>query len=249
MKLISKSILAACLLLLPLLMVAQRQVVVYRNGMPPLRLDMLQIDSIRIEEPLPEEHEAVDLGLSVLWASCNIGAEVPEAYGQYFAWGEVKPKQTYTEDNYLYYQDATYQFLGTDISGTAYDAARQLWGGDWRMPTVMETEELANRCTWTWTTRNNVWGYLVAGPSGQGIFLPAAGQRREEPVAVGSTGYYWSASVSADYPSAAYNLNFSGYKGRWSANRSYGFPIRAVKVPGRASGYASPTGSPQSHRP
>lgn len=218
--------LALCLLLAPLSLLAQRQVVVYRNGMPPLRLDLAQVDSIRIEDA---RHEAVDLGLSVLWAECNIGADSPEDSGQYFAWGEVKSKQTYTEDNYLYYQYASYQSIGTDIAGSQYDVAYQLWGGNWRLPTISEIEELTKKCSWTWTKQGGTNGYRVTGLSGQSIFLPAAGQWREEPMGVGKDGYYWSSTPSPDYPSAAYNLNFSGYTGRWSANRSYGFPVRAVK--------------------
>lgn len=208
---------------------AQKQVVVYREGRSPLRINLLQVDSIRIEDAVVEEHEAVDLGLSVQWATCNIGAELPESYGNYYAWGEVKTKAIYTENNYKHMKDGQFVPLGQNIAGTTYDVARQQWGGDWRLPTVAEVEELAQRCVWTWTSQNGVNGYLITGPSGDNIFLPAAGQKRSEALNVGSTGYYWTATPASDYPSAAYNLNFSGYAGRWSANRSYGFTVRAVR--------------------
>lgn len=213
---------------MPLQMVAQKQVVIYRDGRSPIRIDIEVVDSIRIEDALPEPHEAVDLGLKVLWAACNIGAEAPEGYGSYFAWGEVAPKELYTEENYLYFNNADGITLPQEISGTEYDAAAVLWKGEWRMPTIADIEELTTRCTWTWTAENKVNGYRVTGPSGKSIFLPAAGQQRDVPINVGSTGYYWSSTLSNEYTTAAYNLNFTGYTGRWSANRSYGFAIRPV---------------------
>ena len=81
-------------------------------------------------------HDFVDLGLSVYWATCNVGAETPAEYGDYFAWGETSPKQNYTMVTYTYEGDLD------NISGTRYDAARVNWGGGWRMPTKEEMEEL-----------------------------------------------------------------------------------------------------------
>lgn len=75
--------------------------VVYRDGRTPLRIDVASVDSITFEDAV-EEHEYVDLGLSVLWATCNIGAATPEEYGNYFAWGETATKDSYTEENYVY---------------------------------------------------------------------------------------------------------------------------------------------------
>lgn len=213
---------------MPLQLMAQRQVVIYRDGRSPMRFDLEAVDSICFEDALPEQHEVVDLGLNVLWAACNIGAEAPEGYGSYFAWGEVTPKEQYTEENYLYFNNAEGITLPQDISGTEYDAATVLWKGEWRMPTIADIEELTTQCTWTWTAENKVNGYRVTGPSGKSIFLPAAGQQRDVPINVGSTGYYWSSTLSNEYTTAAYNLNFTGYTGRWSANRSYGFAIRPV---------------------
>lgn len=87
---------------LPLATMAQeKQMVVYRDGRTPLRIDVASVDSITFEDAV-EEHEYVDLGLSVLWATCNIGAATPEEYGNYFAWGETATKDSYTEENYVY---------------------------------------------------------------------------------------------------------------------------------------------------
>lgn len=177
-------------------------------------------------------YESVDLGLSVLWASCNVGADAPEKYGSYFAWGETATKSIYTESNYTLKNGSTMMKFTNDISGSEYDAAAVLWKSGWRMPTIAEIDELATKCTWTWTSMNGVNGYRIVGPSGRYIFLPAAGQMRDRAINVGSTGYYWSATPSAEYVTAAYNLNFTGYDGRWSANRYYGFAIRPVKAKG-----------------
>lgn len=205
-----------------------RQLVVYRNGQLPLRINIETIDSMKVEPAQAEKHDFTDLGLSVMWATCNVGADSPEHYGDYFAWGETEPKDTYTEQNYLLTKDGVFDSSIKEISATQYDAATVLWQDTWRMPTITEVEELATQCTWTWTSVNGINGYRITGPSGQSLFLPAAGQMREQAVNVGSTGYYWTGTLSAEYTTAAYNLNFTGYSGRWSANRAYGFCIRPV---------------------
>ncbi|MBQ2908060.1 MAG: hypothetical protein IJE47_09890 [Bacteroidales bacterium] len=118
-------------------------------------------------------HEWVDLGLpsGTKWATCNVGASTPEQYGTYFAWGELLPKDEYKSDNYLA-KDISLD----DISGNAeYDVAAARWGGDWRMPTNTELQELSANCTWTWTKLNNVKGYKIIGPNGNSIFLPITG--------------------------------------------------------------------------
>ena len=96
-------------------------------------------------------HEAVDLGLSVKWATCNIGASNPEEYGDYFAFGETEPKVEYTEENYMLYgipHGEAYIGIGKIISGTEYDAASKQWGDDWRMPTEEKLYELLSFCSW-----------------------------------------------------------------------------------------------------
>lgn len=154
---------------------------------------------------------AVDLGLSVKWANVNVGADSPEDYGGYFAWGETEEKDEYSEGSYLYYNNG-YQNIGSDISGTDYDVAHVRWGGTWRMPTITELKELSDECTWTWTTQNGVNGYKVTGPNGNSIFLPAAGYRYGTSVDyAGSYGYYWSSSLDTNGSDKALVLVFSSY--------------------------------------
>lgn len=140
---------------------------------------------------------AVDLGLSVKWACCNVGATKPEDYGDHFAWGETSPKTSYDWDNYL-----PEELINTDISGTQYDAAHANWGGSWRMPTGSECYELCdnNNCTWTWTTLNGVNGYEVKSKkNGNSIFLPAAGSYVYDTLyRQGSAGCYWSSTPPID---------------------------------------------------
>ena len=134
-------------------------------------------------------YAAVDLGLSVKWATCNIGAESPEDYGNYYAWGGTK-------DSYLSSNSVTYGVEMDDISGNAeYDTATANWGSSWRMPTYDEMEELVDSCTWEWTTQNDVNGYLVTGSTGNSIFLPAAGYCfGSSLIYAGSNGFYWTSS-------------------------------------------------------
>ena len=139
------------------------------------------------------DHEYVDLGLpsGLKWATCNVGANKPEEYGNYYAWGEIKTKTEYKKDN-----SVTYGKQMNDIGGDPkYDAARANWGGSWRLPTKEELRELENNCTWERTTQNGVKGCKVTGPNGNHIFLPAAGR------CVGSSSdndvnhcYYWSST-------------------------------------------------------
>lgn len=167
-------------------------------------------------EPLIPYSRAVDLGLSVKWANCNVGAEYPWEYGGYYAWGETKEK--YSFDDFALW--STYKYCnGSHDSMTKYctssnygrvdnkttleptdDVATVKWGGAWRMPTRAEQDELRNKCTWEWTTLNGIKGYRVTGPNGNYIFLPAAGG----PGAAGFyEGNYWSSSLSSSRSSAA----------------------------------------------
>ena len=117
-----------------------------------------------------QTHQAIDLGLpsGTKWASCNIGANKPEEYGDYFSWGETTTKKEYTKNNYLYYKNGKYLNIGADISGTQYDVARAKWGGKWRIPTKDEVEELVDNCKYEWTTLNGVKGGKFTGPNGEG---------------------------------------------------------------------------------
>ena len=152
-------------------------------------------------------HYYVDLGLNVCWATCNVGANSPEEYGKYYAWGETIQKVQYDESTSECYGEEMY-----DISrSSSYDAARANWGGNWRMPTRAEFNELVNRCTWTWTTQKGKSGYKVTGPNGNSIFLPAAGYHAGRSVyGVGDVGYYWSSTPGeSDINDGAYGLYIS----------------------------------------
>lgn len=187
-----------------------------------------------------ENHpHAVDLGLSVKWACCNVGANSPEEYGDYFAWGEVSPKSSYTEENYqhwvLGYDDwgalyVEYVTLKGDISGTQYDAATTNWGGGWRMPNQAEINELCDSCTWEWTTLNGVNGYKVTGPNGNSIFLPAAGYRYgTSSYGIGTDGYYRSSTDCEDPACGPCSLIYHSWDHFWDwYDCLCGFSVRPV---------------------
>lgn len=171
-------------------------------------------------------HEFIDLGLSVKWATCNVGADSPSDYGDYFAWGETLTKSMYIEKNSVNYK----QIIG-DISGISkYDVARTKWGGTWRLPTSAEIDELKNKCKRKWTIRNGHNGLLIIGPNGNSIFFPATGWRYNSSLLyVGEYGHYWSSTPYEDDTMNAYGLNFGcdGLdKGR--LYRYFGCPVRPV---------------------
>ena len=189
-------------------------------------------------------YEYVDLGLSVKWATINVGATKPEEYGDYFAWGETEPKSTYNWSSYKYCNGSsstltkynTVSSRGTVDNKTTLelsdDAARVNWGGSWRMPTFAELTELRENCTWTWTTQNGVNGYKVTSKSnGNSIFLPAAGVRDDSSLkGAGSSGYYCSSSLDTGYPYLAYGSYFysdSVYR-NYYYERYYGHSVRPV---------------------
>ena len=178
--------------------------------------------------------EAIDLGLTVKWASCNVGATQPWEYGGYYAWGETEEKNSYHKSDYLYYNNGSYTYIGRDISGTQYDVATVKWGGSWRMPTKTEQDELRNYCTWRSTTFNGVNGWRVTGPNGNSIFLPAAGYRYDTGVdGQGSVGTCWSSSLYSYSDHHAEGLHLYGSYDynefwEWACYRSYGCTVRPV---------------------
>ncbi len=195
-------------------------------------------------------HEFVDLGLpsGLLWATCNVGSTTPEGYGDYFAWGETTPKETYNWSTYRYC-NGSYSTLTKYCNNSSYgnngftdnlttlesadDAATANWGSGWRMPTYDEMYELQSNCTVTWTTQSGVNGSLFIGPNGNSIFLPAAGNRSDsELVYAGSGGFYWSSSLYTDNPRYAWGLDFlsGGYYVSYDDGRRYGFTVRPVCV-------------------
>ena len=177
-------------------------------------------------------HAYVDLGLSVKWATCNVGASSPSDYGNYYAWGETTTKSTYTDDNSKTYGNSSYN---RDIGGNAsLDAARANWGGTRRLPTEAEFQELIDNCTWTWTTQGGHNGYKVTskkkGYEGRSIFLPAAGWRYGSSLNfAGEGGYYWSSSPDGSDSEFARYLNFSSSRhDTYWGRRSYGRSVRPV---------------------
>lgn len=177
----------------------------------------------------------IDLGLSVRWANVNIGAAAPEEFGWYVAWGETRPKDNYSWSTYKYcngQQTNLTKYCTNPDYGTvdgqlvleaADDVATIQWGYPWRIPTMSEMDELVTRCTWTWTTLNNISGYQVTGPNGNSIFLPTAGYRYDKRTGgVGTFAGYWVSECEEQDPYDAARLYFdaSGYEiigyNRWS---------------------------------
>ncbi len=194
--------------------------------------------------------EYVDLGLpsGLLWATCNVGATSPEEYGDYFAWGEVESKTYYDwssdsdykwgvinwDDSQNYGMTKYNKTDGKTVLDPEDDAAHVNWGGDWRMPTLTEMQELfdSDNCTWEWTTQNGVYGRKVTSVSnGNSIFLPAAGCRDYSSLNyAGTFGNYRSSSLSTSYPYCACSLYFNSGYYDWSSydSRCNGQSVRAV---------------------
>lgn len=182
------------------------------------------------------EPEAVDLGLSVKWANFNIGAFDPTHYGDYFAWGETEPKETYswatykwcdgTEGNMTKYNSAD----GKTILEPADDAAQVHWGGKWRMPTEEEQQELIDRCRWERITLNGVAGYKVIGPNGNSIFIPIAGAYNSfdnQLNSVGSIGWIYSSTIATEIRAYEIHIEEGGIQQR-NCSRCVGLTIRPV---------------------
>lgn len=199
------------------------------------------------------EDDAIDLGLSVKWASHNIGATAPQDFGWYLAWGEFEEKDKYTFENYKYLEKEGSQStidIGSNISGTSYDMARNLWKGEWRLPTEDEAMELRKECDWRWENVDGVIGARVTGPNGNSIFLPAAGEdkgRRD----VGTSGKYWTGSLSRGLGRTSYALEFvRGENGSriilWGEYKISGLTIRPVKTnPDYKPSFKIDTSNPQ----
>lgn len=191
-------------------------------------------------------YEYVDMGLSVKWATLNIGAQQPEGYGHYYAWGEQEERNSYTWTTYSHctgsYLNMTKYVVQSNTSSNfgavdhiqtlelVDDVANTEWGGDWRMPTNEEWYELAVSCTWVWTSRNGINGYEVIADNGNSIFLPAAGSKNYSTLFnANACGYYWSSSLYEAKANNAYHLYFDSTTGNTTYRyRYYGHTIRAV---------------------
>jgi len=166
-------------------------------------------------------HEYVDLGLSVKWATCNVGASKPEEAGCHYAWGELEEKDNYIVENYKFYDSDDYyrinKYNSSSLDGKdgftddkmildpEDDVAHEKWGGKWRMPTAEEWDELIEDCTWEWVEVNGMGGYRITGKKpgykDRSIFLPASGcylRMDNEFDLYGKIGDYWSSSLSTE---------------------------------------------------
>ena len=211
-------------------------------------LDDLKLikDKLGIKDPY-NGHDYVDLGLpsGLKWATCNVGADNPEDYGDYYAWGETETKSTYDWSTYKWNNgsdDTMTKYCKSSSYGTVDnkttlepedDVAHVKWGGDWRMPTKAELDELrnTNNCTWTWTTQGGKNGYKVTSKkNGNSIFLPAAGFRSDSVLLyAGTLGCFWSSSLYTDGSYDAFILYFNSSYVDWGHYYRYnGLPVRPV---------------------
>lgn len=207
------------------------------------------------DEPVipADGHDWVDLGLpsGTLWATCNLGADRPEDFGDYFAWGETAPKDYYDWSTYKWCNGSDYKLTKycTD-SNNGYngftdgkieldpedDAAYINWGPSWRMPTTEQQQELFDKCSLVWATQDGVNGLLVTGPNGNTMFLPAAGIHWYESLDLVDThGNYWSRTLYSSGCFSSFFLVFHcGNSDEWGCHlngREYGHSVRAVRVP------------------
>ena len=197
----------------------------------------LSIRPVYQSKPMINGHEYVDLGLSVKWATCNIGAKAPHELGNQYAWGETTPKDNYTINNCqtLEVQHRERKsFFGTkteeviiDRKDNFIDTAQANWGGTWRMPTHYEIDELANKCKWEKTTLNDTKVFKVTGPNGNSIYLRdpghcTIGQEGKR----GGTSCFWSSSPYENM--ACYLFFFSNEHHITADNRYEGRAVRPV---------------------
>lgn len=182
----------------------------------------------------------VDLGLSVKWAACNLGAEQPYEFGDYYAWGETERKDLYTDDNYKFGRDSVFSKYGSDNKVSLDpedDAATVILGYPYRMPDINEINELNNKCTWTSSSLHGISGVKITGPNGNSIFLPFCHKRYRNPWNYADSyrfGHIWS---STRVGNQAFRLSYDDYCGFRSlrnnylakSNRCLGICIRPVK--------------------
>ena len=187
-------------------------------------------------------YEYVDLGLPshLKWAKCNVGAEKETDYGDYFMWGDTRPNivcrwanapfnngsNSFNSD---YFNSVKDTVCPNGVLAKEYDAAAQIMGGNWRMPTRIEFQELLNNTTNEWTTINGVNGWKFTGSNGNSIFIPASGDRLGSLFSdQGSIGSVWSSSLYTTNTTLAGRLYFRSSKISATANydRFHGFVVR-----------------------
>ena len=201
--------------------------------------------ALGIEVVLSVMHTYVDLGLpsGLLWATCNVGADTPEMFGNSFSWGEVSPKNDY---GWNYYQYGGYNTLTKYCNNSGYgyngytddltillpvdDASTVNWGSKWRMPTKTEWEELYQNTICTWTTQSGIKGRLFTASNGNSVFLPAAGYLLNSSlIGAGNVGFYWSSSLFTNGPHDGWFLQFNSDEYYMNGcTRNCGLSIRPV---------------------
>ena len=193
-------------------------------------------NTVNIEDLCPDSHHPhiIDMGNAGKWSCCNVGASAPWEYGGYYAWGETKEKQHYDYNNYIHSEGIqdTYHDLGKDIAGTEYDVAYVRWGGDWRMPSLLQLYHLCE-CTGETAILNGVRGAKFTSTNGNSIFLPTAGGGEYKPSVSVFNGFYWSSTVSSNNIELANGLKLfytnQGLSSYTSASyRIRGYPVRPV---------------------
>lgn len=209
----------------------------FKNGQkvqfPDSQVDYVDFTA-KPDDPTLTPGDAIDLGLSVKWASCNLGASSPTEAGEYYAWGETSPKSKYSSATYSYYNADTkaYTHIGYKIAGTEYDAAYVNLGDGWAMPSELQFQELIQKCTWKWVSLDNGDnGYVVTGKNGNTIFLPATGYKDSYVNAKNSYGDYWSDQVwlyDYAYAKTLYISSSKHYIENSESARAVGHPIRPV---------------------
>lgn len=225
------------------------KIMVFTSGIQTTAIMSVAINcygGINIYNSLPMKignHECVDLGLpsGLLWATTNIGADIPEQVGSYFSWGETASKSVYNWGTYKYANgsqntltkycnDGSYGNVDyKDVLDSNDDAATVNWGSPWRTPTLSETQELISNCTWKLTSQNGVSGYQATGPNGNSIFFPAGGVKQETFICFGDRSCVLSSSLFT-YPSSASVLCCKdGSPQYWYGwDRCWGFNVRPV---------------------
>lgn len=200
----------------------------------PLGLNIRPVTTLPVDEPSDVPEGAVDLGLSVYWATCNIGAPAPEELGDYYAWGETETKNEYTWNTYKWGKYDSLTKYGPGDKRTVLEAeddvAHVKLGGKWRMPTDAEWAELLENCAWASSTLNDVNVKVVtSNKNGNSIFFPLPGYRLDTLYGEGSCGFYWSSSLSTEDPNDAWGAYLEFYDvSRRGLGRFYGYSVRPV---------------------
>lgn len=232
-------------LVFALTLVAQAQTmnVHFKNG-TKVEFNSVNVDYVDFTEkpsdPTLTPGDYVDLGLSVKWASCNLGASTPAGKGGYYAWGETSTKTKYSAKNHAYYKEGSgYTDIGKNISGTQYDAATVNLGKDWRMPTKDEMQELCDKCTFTYGEVDGVKGYYATGKNGNSIFLPCYGDKTDK-IWDENEGKFWTGSEDNSVFSF-YLWLYQGKAHNTSTQKYTGLQIRPVYSPSSPGGITNIT--------